>query len=111
MLHRIREPRRTGPRGYENGCHHHVGHSLGHGPCEESHGHVEEMVSDHHDVGSDDGLNDVQAHDQSRSAKKQKEEYEPTDVKSVYRSERSVMGQHTSIFKRSSRPTRLLCIS
>ena len=101
----------TGLLGCVNGCHHCVGHSLGHDPCGVSRVHVEGTGNDHHDVESDDALGDVQAHDQNRSAKKQKEEYEPTDVKSVYRSERSVMGQHTSIFKRSSRPTRLLCIS
>ena len=67
----------TGPQGCENGCHHHAGHS--HDPCGESHDHVEGMGNDHLGVGSDDGLDDVQAHDQSQSAKKQKEEYEPTD--------------------------------
>ena len=84
VLHRIREPRLTGPRGYESGCHHHVGHSLGHDPCGESHGHVEGMVNDHHGVESDDVLDDVQAHDQSRNAKRQKEEYEPTVIKSEH---------------------------
>ena len=67
----------TGLQGCENGYHRSDGHS--HDLCAESHGHVEGMGNGRHGVASDDGLNDVQAHDQSRSAKKQKEEYEPTD--------------------------------
>jgi len=76
----------TGLLGCVNDCHHCVGHSLGHDPCGVSRVHVEGTGNDHHDVESDDALGDVQAHDQNRSAKKQKEEYEPTDVRSVHMS-------------------------
>ena len=61
-----------------------------------------------HDEANGDHLD--RGHDQSQSAKKQREEYEPT-VSNEYTDTSGQADQLTSIFRRSSRPRRLLCIS
>ena len=96
----------------------HVYHNHAHGdhPCEESSRLGHDEVGKGSDVeGSDhDGLVGPvdHGHGLSRNARKPKGEYGPTRYTVNYGSERrDTCEQHTSIFKISSRPRRLLCIS
>jgi len=62
-----------------------------------------------HGEANDDHLD--RGHDQSQSAKRQREEYEPTSESVSMEHHIDAIGMRTSIFNRSSRPRRLLCIS